>query len=206
VAVSGRTAAEIADAFPDLRGRVTVIPHGLRRLPAPRGERSHILAFGGGGDRRKRVDLMVATYRSYRQSARHPLPLVVLARAGLTEGQRRELVTLGARLIEQASAAEVDALVAAAAAVVYPTANEGFGLPILEAGEMGTPVVMSRTADVATEVVGRHCRLVAGTDAGTWSAALRQAIADGPVDDPLDLPDWTEVARRYTELYRQVAH
>ena len=205
VAVSARTASEVAVAFPALQGRVAVIPHGQRRLPPPTGERIHVLAFGGGGDPRKRVDLMIASYRRYRESDPDPRPLVVLARAGLTSPQRQALESLGARPVEHAPPTEVDQLVAQAAVVLYPSEAEGFGLPILEAGEAGTPVVMDRAADVATEVVGRHCVLVDGTDPSAWSAALRRAIAAGPVADALDLPDWAEVARRYVALYREVA-
>jgi glycosyltransferase involved in cell wall biosynthesis len=205
VAVSGRTAAEIEASWPDLRGRVEVIPHGMRTLEPPAAPRAHVLAFGGGGDPRKRVELMVAAYGRYRVLARDPRPLVVLARAGLTGGQRQALATLGAQVLDRASSGQVDRLVAGAAAVLYPTTTEGFGLPILEAAEVGTPVVMDRGADVAREVVGRHCVLVDGSDPTDWAAAIVRAIEGGPVVDALDLPDWGEVARRYAELYRQVA-
>lgn len=207
VVVSARTGAEVTRAFPSLRGRVTVIPHGMRSAPTlPAAERTHLLAFGGGGDPRKRVDLMVAAYRCYRESGPDPRPLVVLARAGLTDPQRHALVALGARLVEQAAPAEVDRLLSQAVAVVYTSRTEGFGLPIVEAGEMGTPVVMDRDADVATEVIGRHCVLVDGSDPSAWSAGILRAIAAGPVAHPLDLPDWAEVARRYVEVYHDVAH
>lgn len=205
VAVSARTASEIARAFPSLGAGVTVIPHGMRRLAPSAGPRTHLLAYGGGGDPRKRVDLMVAAYHRYRETDRDPRPLVVLARAGLTDAQRQELTGLGARLVEQATATEVDGLVATAAAVLYTSTTEGFGLPILEAGEAATPVVMDRDADVATEVIGRHCVLVDGADPTAWAAAIRHAVTCGPVAQPLDLPDWAAVARRYVDLYREVA-
>ncbi len=205
VAVSARTGDEILESWPALKGRMEVIPAGMRLRPFPEGERTHVLAFGGGSDPRKRVDLMVATFRRYRELAPDPMPLVVLARAGLTEGQRHDLEALGARLLDRAPSLEVDRLVAAAAAVVYPTTTEGFGLPILEAGEVGTPVVMDRAADVAWEVVGRHCVLVDGSDPTAWASALIAAVAGGPVAGALDLPSWAEVARRYAELYRDVA-
>ncbi len=205
VAVSTRTAAEISASWPALRGRVEVIPHGMRRLALPDQERAHVLAFGGGRDPRKRVDLLVGAYGRYQATARDPRPLVVLARAGLTDGQRQALAALGARLLDRATSAEVDRLVAGAAAVVYTTTTEGFGLPILEAGEVATPVVMDRAAEVAPEVVGRHCLLVDGSDPGDWAAAIDGAVEGGPVAGALDLPDWAEVAGRYVDLYRQVA-
>lgn len=205
VAVSVRTASEVALAFPTLADRIEVIPHGLRRLAPPQGERRHVLAFGGGSDPRKRSDLMVAVYRRYRETTVDPLPLVVLARAGLTAAQARDLGDLGAHIVTTATGAQVDQLMAEAAALLYPTTTEGFGLPILEAGEVGCPVVLDAKADLPPEVRGRHCVAVADTDLSSWVIALHQAIADGPVRDPLDLPDWESVAGRYVEMYREVA-
>lgn len=205
VAVSARTASEVTLAFPALAGRIEVIPHGMRRLELPLEERRHVLAFGGGSDPRKRTDLMVAVYREYREASVDPLPLVVLARAGLTQSQSRELAAVGARTVAAATGPEVDRFMAEAAALLYPTTTEGFGLPILEAGEVGTPVVLDAAADIPVEVRGRHCVSVSDGSLASWAGALRQAIADGPVTDPLDLPDWESVAGRYLELYREVA-
>ena len=205
VAVSGRTRDAIEQAFPRLRGRVEVIPHGMRRLPLPQGERRHLLAFGGASDPRKRTDLMVEAYREYRRTTSEALPLVVLARAGLSEGHVRELRCLDAELVTGADGAEVDRLVAGAAAILYPSTAEGFGLPILEAAEVGTRVVIDGCADVATEVLGAHCVRVTGDDVRDWADGIRTAVKEGPVADALRLPDWASVAGRYAELYREVA-
>ncbi len=205
VAISDRTRAQVEAAIPQLAGRVEVIPHGMRRLPWPLAPRCHILAFGGAADPRKRVDLMVAAYREYHAAAPDPLPLVVLARAGLTAGQQGQLEQLGATIVATATATEVDELMAAAAALLYTTTTEGFGLPILEAAEVGTRVVMDTRADVATEVLGRHCLMVDGAGARAWADVLRQAVAEGPVRGAVDLPGWSTVAGRYADLYEELA-
>ncbi|MFN2607368.1 MAG: glycosyltransferase [Acidimicrobiales bacterium] len=205
VAISDRTRADVEAAVPALAGQVDVIAPGMRLLPAPSGPRRHLLAFGGASDPRKRTALTVDVYRAYRAATAEPLPLVVLARAGLTPDLRRELAALGARVVPSAPAPEVDALMASAAAVLYSTLEEGFGLPILEAAEVGTPVVMDARARVATEVVGRHCFLVDGPTVEDWVATLGRALASGPVDHALDLPGWPAAARRYRELYEEVA-
>lgn len=205
VAVSGRTRDELAQAWPGLAVPIEVIPHGLRRLPQPQHERAHVLAFGGGADPRKRVDLMVSAYREYRRTTSDPLPLVVLARAGLTPDQEQRLAALGAGVVRDASGPEVDRLMAAAAAVLYTTALEGFGLPILEAAEVGTPVVIDGAAQVATEVLGTHCYRVDGQTLADWAATIRLAVSGGPVSGALDLPDWSAVAGRYADLYQEVA-
>lgn len=205
VASSARTRCELERVVPPLTGKVELILPGMRRLPPTNDPRRHILAFGGATDPRKRTDLMVAVYREYRATTPDALPLVVLARAGVTAPQRRALGAAGARIVPSATRDEVDALMATAAALLYPTSEEGVGLPILEAAEAGTPVVMDRDAKVATEVVGRHCFGVTGSSLDAWVSELRRAVANGPVTDALDLPDWGAVAGRYRSLYAAVS-
>ena len=205
VAISARTRIEIEQAFPRLGRRVEVIPHGMRKLAAPPSRRRHVLAFGGGEDPRKRTDLMIAAYSAYRLTTPDPLPLVVLARAGLTDPQTRQLRDLDAVVVGQATASEADALVAGAAALIYTTTAEGFGLPVLEAAEVGTPVVIDASAVVAAEVLGPHCYRVDDLSPRGWAAMLRTAIAQGPIYDALELPGWDSVAGRYLEIYREVS-
>jgi glycosyltransferase involved in cell wall biosynthesis len=203
VAVSANTRDEVVTAFPGLKGRVQLIPHGMRRLPVPAQPREHILSFGGAADPRKRIDLMVDIYGEYRTGTPDPLPLVVLARAGLTRAQRDNLERQGAHILDNASAAEVDDLMGRAAALLYTSIEEGFGLPILEAAELGTPVVMDARATVATEVVGAHCVMVEDGTVSCWGEALRRATSMGVVPAALDLPGWPLVAAEYRSVYRK---
>lgn len=205
VASSERTRAEIERSFPEATGRITVIPAGLRRIPFPDQPRRHLLAFGAGADPRKRTDLIADVYEMYRKAVSDPLPLVVLGHAGLTETQRTRFAKLGAHVPDSATREEVDAFMAGAAALVFTSRAEGIGLPIIEAAEAGTPVVMDAGADVTAEVIGRHCVRVAAATPADWVDGIERAIAGGPVRDGLDLPDWPTTAARYLELYRQVA-
>ena len=61
-----------------------------------------------------------------------------------------------------------------ASMLLYPSRYEGFGLPVLEAMRCGVPVIAANAASVP-EIVG---------DAGIL------------IDDPLDVPAWTEAIRR----------
>lgn len=205
VAVSSQTGEELESAFPEVGKKLSVIPHGVRRLPQPEGPWGHLLAFGGAADPRKRTDLMVQIYRHYRETVPEPLPLVVLARAGLTPAQRTDLAAMDARIVDSATADQVDRLLSQAAALLYTTREEGFGLPILEAGEYGTPVVVDASASVTAEVLGRHCVQVSDPSLDGWVEGLRTAIGLGRVAEPLSLPDWGSVADSYRELYRQVS-
>lgn len=65
-----------------------------------------------------------------------------------------------------------------AAVVAYPSLDEGFGFPLLEAQAAGTPVVASDVGAVG-EVAGSGVVLVAGRDPGLFAAELDRAITDG---------------------------
>ena len=62
-------------------------------------------------------------------------------------------------------------LVRGARAVLFPSLYEGFGLPVLEAMSLGTPVITSKTSSLL-EVAGSAALLVDPYDVG----ALREAI------------------------------
>jgi glycosyltransferase involved in cell wall biosynthesis len=65
-------------------------------------------------------------------------------------------------------------LLAGAAAMALPSRYEGFGLPVLEALAVGTPVLAS-DLPVLREVGGEHVRFVPAGDADAWAAALAAA-------------------------------
>ncbi|MFN8513118.1 MAG: glycosyltransferase family 1 protein [Thermomicrobiales bacterium] len=65
----------------------------------------------------------------------------------------------------------------AAAAFVYPSLYEGFGLPPLEALACGTPTITSAAASLP-EVVGEAAILVEPRDPDAIAAALRQVLTD----------------------------
>jgi glycosyltransferase involved in cell wall biosynthesis len=65
----------------------------------------------------------------------------------------------------------------AAAAFVYPSLYEGFGLPPLEALACGTPTITSAAASLP-EVVGEAAILVEPRDPAALAAALRRVLVD----------------------------
>ena len=64
-----------------------------------------------------------------------------------------------------------------AAAVLYPTRYEGFGLPAIEAMALGVPLVAGNATSLP-EVVGDAGRLVAPDDVAGFAAALREVLTD----------------------------
>ena len=93
-------------------------------------------------------------------------------RAAADSGVPDAIVRLGA-----VSESTLRSLYRGAAALVYPSRYEGFGLPLVEAMASGTPVLASRAASIP-EVVGESGMLLDPDD----SAAM------GGRDRPRDRP------------------
>ena len=81
---------------------------------------------------------------------------------------------------------DLGALFTGASVFAYPSLYEGFGLPVLEAMQCGTPVVTSRTSSLP-EVAGAAALTVEPTD----EDALAQAL-----HDVLQRPDLADTLRR----------
>jgi alpha-1,3-rhamnosyl/mannosyltransferase len=73
---------------------------------------------------------------------------------------------------------DVLAIVRGAVAMTFPSRYEGFGLPVLEAMSVGTPVLASDTAALP-EVVGDGGRLVPADDTDAWTDEMVLMLHDG---------------------------
>jgi len=80
--------------------------------------------------------------------------------------------------------ADLPALYAGAAAFAFPSLDEGFGLPPLEAMACGTPVVASDIACLR-ETLGPAAVLVPALDADGLADALRQILLHPEYADEL---------------------
>ncbi|MDW4498006.1 glycosyltransferase [Sulfitobacter sp. D35] len=82
-------------------------------------------------------------------------------------------------------------LVSGAAALLFPSHAEGFGLPVMEAAALGTPVICN-DLPVLREVMGDVPTYLPVIDRHRWAAAIR-ALATGQGDGPppvFDPPRW----------------
>ena len=201
VAVSAAT-AERLHALLSPRGPVHVIPHGVDRsrfrVLAADDETNAVLdraalreigveppylAFVGTLEPRKDVPTLVRAFD--RLAASRPGLRLVLA-GGRGWGTREVEAAVEAaghgervRLTGYVSEEQKAALLRHAAAVAYPSLEEGFGLPALEALACGAPLVTTR-GSAMEEVTGDAALLVdPGDDAGL-AEALETVLAGGP--------------------------
>ena len=105
-------------------------------------------------------------------------PLVIVG----SDGWRAETIlplldAAGVIRLPYLPAADLRALQAGARAVLFPTLAEGFGLPIVEAMALGTPVLTSH-AGATAEVAGGAALLVDPTDVAGIADAIRSLDAD----------------------------
>src|SRR5205823_12245107 len=82
------------------------------------------------------------------------------------------------RLLGQVGSEDLEALYAAAEALVFPSLYEGFGLPVLEAMRRGLPVVTAAVSSLP-EVGGEAAVFVDDPlDPEALAAALERALSD----------------------------
>ncbi len=173
------------------RAPVVVVPHGVdhRRFrpgPVPGddetlaavGVRSPFVAFVGTVEPRKGVASLVAAVR---RLGRPDLQLVLAGRHGW--GARPPA---GEDILRLDYVADdlVPALFRRAAAVAYPSLEEGFGLPALEALACGAPLVTT-TGSAMQDVVGDAALLVPPGDEAALAEAIEALVGGGPAVERL---------------------
>lgn len=150
--------------------------------------------------------------------ARHPdATLVLTGRPGPCDDQVDEVaaelgVTHAVRRLGRIPRADLDALFEAAAALVFPSIHEGFGLPLLEAMARGRPI-LAADASAIPEIVGTNGLLLPPADAEAWSDAIVELL--GNPADAAALADaaergakrftWDETTPALVALYQRLA-
>jgi glycosyltransferase involved in cell wall biosynthesis len=86
--------------------------------------------------------------------------------------------------------------------VVFPSLYEGFGLPVLEAMTLGTPVVTSRESSLP-EIAGDAAVLVDPYDAGDIARAITAIVNDVDLRAELARRGRLQAAKFSAERYRE---
>ncbi len=232
VCVSETTARRLSELVA-VRGEVVVAEHGVdhdRFSPGPaEPERlsAELLSWLGREELGRRLVVHVGTLeprkgvvdlvRAFERLAagRQELRLVLAGLAGWGAGELEEAISSSSaagqiRRLGWVPDEEVVALMRMAGAVAYPSHEEGFGLPALEAMATGAPLVTTAGTAMAEFAAGAALLAPAGDPAGLAAAlerCLDQSREERRRRAALGLEraarfTWAETARRHVAAYR----
>jgi glycosyltransferase involved in cell wall biosynthesis len=161
--------------------------------------------FFGAIEPKKNVGRIIEAYLG--THSEHAL-VIVGARAWQSEGELRLLTNGGygkmARQVirlEYLPRALLLRLIRGARAVVFPSLFEGFGLPVLETMQLGTPVITSNTSSLP-EVAGNAAKLVDPYSVADISEAWRAIDRDQSLREDLAHRGLEQAARYSDREYR----
>jgi glycosyltransferase involved in cell wall biosynthesis len=180
IAVSEFTASQVEELLNVERSRIRVIHHGVRTPPSRMGLKSEQLVLTVGAiQKRKNIARLAKAFESMPSGWR-------LAIAGSTEGfgaqeelraveespRRGDIDVLG-----YVTAEKLEDLYSRAAVFAFPSLDEGFGMPVLDAMAYGIAVVTS-SCSALPEVAGDAAVLVDPEDIGALAETLRRLARD----------------------------
>jgi glycosyltransferase involved in cell wall biosynthesis len=181
---------------------------GRLRVPSP------YLLFVGTLEPRKNLVRLVRAYRRLAATGAPHTLVLVGAMGWRPQSLMRELENEGPGdvvLTGHVAEPDLDALYRGAAAFVYPSLYEGFGLPVLDAMARGVPCVVS-TSSSLPEVAGEAAVPVDPRSVVGLAEALERVTTDAALTARLREAglarasrfSWEETARRTLEVYKQV--
>jgi len=181
--------------------------------PGRREDEPYIVAFAGR-DPRKGIDLVL---QALRLNPERRYRLRVFAGAGIPDGfdhrAASEISEGRVELLGYLSRAEMWEVLSGAQALVYPSSDEGFGLPVIEAMSVGVPVISGLAP--ATREIGGDALLVIDPAAPAASIAdtldrlvreprLRERSVEAGISRAQEFT-WERTASRYLDLYAEAA-
>ena len=212
IAVSGFTKSQVVSLLAVEPSKVRVVHHGVRGLAYPPVARAKVILNVGTIQKRKNIARLVEAFESVDPSWKLVLAgscgygsTEILARIERSPARGRISVP---GYIPPASLA---AHYAAAGIFAFPSLDEGFGMPVLEAMAAGAAVLTSRTSALP-EVAGAAALLVDPTDTSAIAQALRSLTESEDLRRELAqrgiararLFTWEKAVRETWDIYREL--
>lgn len=227
IAVSEYTKSQVETRFPFVTGRISVVYSGLDSTfaSAPptggngssrNGHRPYVL-FVGSIEPRKNLPRLIRAFEQAMSATGLPHDLVLCGPWGwkygaVEEALRRSPLRDRIHHTGYVPSADLPSLYAGADLLAYPSLDEGFGFPVLEAMASGTPVVTSDRSALP-EVAGGAAVTVPPSDEGAIADAISTVLSDRGL--AIELAErgreraaeftWNRAAAQTIEIYRQVA-
>lgn len=185
ITVSEFTAMQVEQLLGVERSRLRVVYHGVRIPPHRQVAREKIILHVGALQARKNIARLVQAFETVPQDWR----LVLAGSAGfgadvilrgIADSSARDRISV----LGYVSAEALADWYARSTILAFPSLDEGFGIPILEAMAAGLPVLTSNRSGVA-EVAGDAARLVNPESTEELAEALRGMIEDEPLREDL---------------------
>lgn len=214
IAVSEFTASQVTSLLGFDRSRIRVVPHGVHQSSGENArERENIVLFVGALQARKNVERLVEAFERVAGDWR-------LILAGAPTGyqapriiQRIERSTCRNRIevTGYVSRRELEHLYSRSSIFAFPSLDEGFGLPVLEAMAHGVPVITSNRSALP-EVAGDAALLVNPNETEELETALSRLISSAELRTRLSeigrsraqLYTWDKAVRATYSIYREL--
>jgi glycosyltransferase involved in cell wall biosynthesis len=224
---SESTRKALAEVLPSSRGKTSVIPFGVRddlarvrnpvRLAAVREKYrlpGRFILFVGNLEPRKNLPGILRAFQAYRESGLDPVDLVLVGRrrfgVKVCRLTRRLRVDTGLHSPGYVADEDLAAIYSMARVFFFPTLDEGFGFPVLEAMACGVPVVASDRGALP-EVAGDAAVFIDPADVGAMAAALTRVLGDADLraemvargSKRVESYTWENAARLTEQVYRE---
>ncbi len=229
-AVSGATKQDLLDFYKVDKDKVVVTPNAPADRPGPQTEAREVMVkygltpgmyilFVGRLENKKNLVTLIRAFNELRRryGTGHPIKLVLAGGNG--HGSQEVIDT--ARAVESSQDivlpgyipdADFSALMSNALCFAFPSWSEGFGMPVIEAMSLGTPVIASDTSALK-EVCGGAALLVPPEDVGKWGIALDTLLTNQTLRQELNAKghdrakafSWTATAQATWEGLRAAA-
>ena len=212
IAVSDFTKGQIVSLLNVTPSKIRVVHHGVRALPHREVPREKLVLNVGAIQTRKNIARLVDAF----ESLDHEWRLVFAGSVGfgaeaILDRIRRSPAAARIEVLGYVTPEDLGQWYARASMFAFPSLDEGFGMPVLEAMAAGAPVITSNRSALP-EVAGDAALLVDPLDTAAIAGELRRLAADPALREDLaargrkraDLFTWEKAVRQTWDAYKDV--
>ncbi len=187
IAVSAFTARQVEQLLHVERSRIRVVHHGTRpaKFPSSLIPREPIVLSVGAIQSRKNIVRLVESFEQLPPEWK----LLLAGSFGFHAEAARERIERSPRkqdiqMLGYVTDSQLEQLYQRASIFAFPSLDEGFGMPVLDAMARGVPVLTSNVSAM-TEVAGDAALLVDPTDVASIADGLRRLATNPDLRDTL---------------------